>query len=120
MSMTPREVSVLALLAQKDSDEVVDLDEFGLSDRARKAAQALVRDKDDRAKRRMDGIRERSGKVESDDPLVSFLYQLMRDHLALGIVESLMADAERQPSLFTNGWLANYAKDMAERLRRKG
>lgn len=68
----------------------------------------------------MSALRERSGKVESDDPLVSFLYQLMRDHLAPGVVESLMADVDKQPSLFTNGWLASYAKDMAERLRKKG
>jgi hypothetical protein len=44
----------------------------------------------------------------------------MRDHLASGVVEGLMGDAEKQPILFTNGWLANYAKDIAERLRKKG
>jgi hypothetical protein len=69
---------------------------------------------------RMSALRERSGQVRSDDPLVSFLYQLMRDHLASGVVEGLMGDAEKQPILFTNGWLANYAKDIAERLRKKG
>jgi len=67
---------------------------------------------------RMEALRERSGNVGSVDPLVSFLYQLMRDHLAPGVVESLMDCAGTQPSLFTNGWLANYAKDIAERLRK--
>ena len=70
--------------------------------------------------RRITALRERSGSVRSDDPLVSFLYQLMRDHVAVGVVEGLMGDAEKQPSVFTNGWLANYAKDLAERLRKKG
>lgn len=69
---------------------------------------------------RMTALRERSGDVRSDDPLVSFLYQLMRDHLAVGVVEGLMGEVEKQPSIFTNGWLANYAKDLAERLRKKG
>jgi len=50
---------------------------------------------------RMDALRERSGNVGSDDPLVSFLYQLMRDHMTIGMVEDMMGEVEKQPSRFT-------------------
>jgi len=50
-------------------------------------------------KNRISSLRERSGQVESDDPLVSFLYQLMRDHLAPGVVEELMGEVEPIPNL---------------------
>jgi len=68
----------------------------------------------------MEEIRERSGEVNSEDPLVSFLYILMRDHLPTGVVEGIMKDhVPDQVVKFTNGWLANYAKDIAERLKEK-
>jgi hypothetical protein len=70
-------------------------------------------------KNRMAAMRKRSGEVESDDLLVRFLYELMRDHVPPGIVEGLMGHVDRTPTLFTNGWLAEYAKDIAERLKKK-
>lgn len=71
---------------------------------------------------RQAGTRARSGEVNSDDSLVAFLYILMRDHLTPGVVEEIILNhvvgplgpGERQ---FTNGWLASYAKDVAEQLR---
>ena len=63
---------------------------------------------------------DRSGKVRSDDPLVVFLYELMRDYVTPGVIETLVADANLDGGgeyLFTNGWLANYATDVAKRLK---
>lgn len=53
------------------------------------------------------------------DPLVSFLYELMRDHVTPGVVEKVMS----QTVPFTehrlcNGYLASYAEDIAKRLRK--
>lgn len=58
----------------------------------------------------------RSGEVWSHSKLVSFLYQLMRDHVSFGVVEKLCDESQVTPCLFTNGWLAQYAKDLASRL----
>ena len=70
-----------------------------------------------------DLMRLRSGKVDSDDPLVCFLYLLARDHLPAGQVEEIMKEcraqgvgAGKQTMHFTNGWLATWAMDMANRL----
>lgn len=66
---------------------------------------------------RVAAMRERSGSVDSNDPLTRFLYVLMRDHLAPGVVEQIMLDhVTGKGAQFTNGWLATYAADMAERL----
>jgi hypothetical protein len=59
---------------------------------------------------------ERSGEVTDWSPLVSFLYELMRDYVPPGVVEGILDDRGRIETTFTNGWLANYAKDVAERL----
>lgn len=64
-------------------------------------------------------LRKRSGEVESQDPLVSFLYELMRDHVQPGTVESIMKNTPTNTlTKFTNGWLAKYAEDVASRLRK--
>lgn len=69
---------------------------------------------------------ERSGRVIGHNPLVSFLYDLMRDHLPPGVVERLVREATPGGSAtphghwattYTNGWLAEYAKDVATRLQ---
>jgi len=69
----------------------------------------------------MNELRKRSGNVDSDDPLVAFLYGLLRDHLPAGKVEEIMQQhvgtRPRQVSQYTNGWVANYAQDIANRLR---
>ena len=66
-------------------------------------------------------LRVRSGVVSSQDRLVSFLYTLMRDHLTAGEVEAIVQE-EVEPFAdqvveYSNGWLAEYAKDVAKRLR---
>ena len=60
-----------------------------------------------------------SGKVTSDDNLVSFLYELMRDHLPSGVVEGIAQRVleEEDDRNFCNGWLAKHAIDIAERLK---
>jgi hypothetical protein len=68
----------------------------------------------------MEDLRKRSGEISSADPLVGFLYDLIRGHLPAGVVEKLVMDnTTGEEMLFTNGWLANYAKDLAERLKNK-
>lgn len=66
----------------------------------------------------MKSLRERSGKIDSTDPLVSFLYILMRDHILVGEVEEIMLHhVDYGNSQFTNGWLAQYCIDVANRLK---
>ncbi len=63
-------------------------------------------------------LRQRSGNVTSDSNLVEFLYLLMRDHATPGVVEELVRITRKGGSdtLFSNGWLARYAEDVAQRL----
>lgn len=57
---------------------------------------------------------------KSSDPLVSFLYSLLRDYLPAGDVEKLTLDAERPQEVeYSNRYLAEYATDIAFRLQRK-
>lgn len=65
----------------------------------------------------VEGLRFRSGEVQIDSKLVSVLYSLMRDHIPLGVLERLVNEAESGPVTYTNGWLAEYAKDLADRLK---
>jgi hypothetical protein len=60
---------------------------------------------------------ERSGQVQvCGDRLTSFLYDLMASLLPAGVVERLLRDAHPDIS-YTNGYLAEYARDVAKRLR---
>ena len=59
---------------------------------------------------------ERSGKVQYNSRLVGFLYDLMRGHLPPGVVEKLLAQQAEPDIVYTNGWLAQYANDVAKRL----
>jgi len=65
-------------------------------------------------------LRTLSGDVITSDKLVSFLYQLMSDHLSTGVVQKLV-DTQKASvdnvDVFTNGYLAEYAKYLAERLK---
>lgn len=68
-------------------------------------------------------LRERSGSVDSSDPLVSFLYILLRDHVPAGVVEGIMqghVEVPEKDTEFCNGFIARYAKDVAARLRPAG
>lgn len=61
-------------------------------------------------------LRERSGEVDIDCRVTSFLYELMRDRLPPGEVESILRNSIKQPTRYTNGFLARYAEDCARRL----
>jgi hypothetical protein len=64
-----------------------------------------------------DALRTRSGSVVGDSVLVEFLYVLLRDELPAGKVEELVRSVEgRGMVMYTNGWLAKYAEDLASRL----
>lgn len=70
------------------------------------------------SKEKIETLRKRSGDVQINSRLVSFLYDLMRDHLPPGKVEELVQNAEDEPSIvYTNGWLAKYAEDLSNRLK---
>lgn len=70
-------------------------------------------------------MRAASGRVDDFRPLVAFLYEVARDHLTTGVLEERIdriaeharpVDGERGPFRFTNGWLARWAQDAADRL----
>ena len=64
-------------------------------------------------------MRMKSGKYNSDDALISFLYILGRDHLPLGVIEEIMrkdVEAVAGEVMYTNGWLAEWAEDVAARI----
>jgi hypothetical protein len=67
-----------------------------------------------------DELRKRTGAKRADDGLISFLYELMRDHLPAGVVEKLVQNVvdeqPKYPIVFTNGYLADYAADLAARI----
>lgn len=72
-----------------------------------------------RRERQVASLRARSGLVRSRDPLVKFLYLLMRGEVVPGRVAALVNKADSlDEALFTNGWLAQYAIDCANRLKR--
>ena len=70
----------------------------------------------------MSDIKKRSGDVITNDKLVVFLYILMRDHIPCGVIESIykehivLSHEYIKEFLFSNGWLAEYAKDIVNRL----
>lgn len=68
---------------------------------------------------RNEQLRIDSGEVNSSDPLVAFLYLLIRDHIVSGDIESIMKEIENTTEdkyVFTNGFIASYAKNIKERL----
>lgn len=61
-------------------------------------------------------MRKDSGEVTINSKLTSFLYELMRDHVQPGDLEKLVRDSQVESVQYTNGWLAKYAEDLANRL----
>jgi hypothetical protein len=67
-------------------------------------------------------ITKRSGSVNAKGDtarLVSFLYELMRDYITPGDIEKIVRNSTGPKSgkvKFCNGYLANYSKDIANRL----
>lgn len=62
----------------------------------------------------VEGVREASGSVNSNDPLVDLFYVLMRDHLPTGTLATIARQLTVSTTTFTNGWLANYAKHLVK------
>lgn len=70
-------------------------------------------------------MRKKSGYVNDKRLLVGFLYLLMRDRVTPGMIESIVLEisnahdhktAKIEKFEFTNGWLAKYCQDVADRL----
>lgn len=56
-------------------------------------------------------------KSRSRNKVVSFLYELMRDHLSTsGVQHTVNNSKETGETVFSNGYLADYAKELAENL----
>lgn len=63
-------------------------------------------------------IRDDSNCIIINDKLVSFLYEIIRDHLPPGKVEEIVKNSEFEgDTKYSNGWLAKYAEYLAKRLR---
>jgi len=63
-------------------------------------------------------LRRESGGFSSRCKLTEFLYDLMRDKVTPGTVEDIMSDLTGDECNYTNGWLAKYADNVADRLGR--
>jgi len=62
-------------------------------------------------------LKEASGTVTSDDPMVGFVYDLLRDYVHPGDMERAVENnLYKGTCTFSNGWLANYAKDIVKTL----
>lgn len=66
-------------------------------------------------------MRAASGRVNDTRPLVAFLYEIARDHVPTGELETMIerisaSDFSGEGFMFTNGWLAGWAKYTADRL----
>lgn len=60
-----------------------------------------------------------SGNIRGTCKLTCFLYLLMRNNLAAGVVEGLVGEVtecKNEPIEYCNGWLAQYAEDIKKRL----
>lgn len=63
-------------------------------------------------------IRQASDNVIDTNKMVSFFYELMRDHLPSGVVEGIVRRVldEDYDVHYCNGWLARHAQLIVERL----
>ena len=65
-------------------------------------------------------LRGDSGRVTSEDPLVCFLYLLMRDSLPSGVVTAKVIEALNSDDvIYTNGYLADFSKYLASELKKR-
>jgi hypothetical protein len=62
-------------------------------------------------------VKEASGNIMIRGKLTSFLYELIRDYLPAGEVELIVRNCSESEVSYTNGWLAKYAENLAERLK---
>jgi len=76
-------------------------------------------DRKDHASTSMKELRIRSGRVESDNKFVAFVYELLRDKVPATDIEECVLNSTGPGTdnfQFTNGYLAEYAKDVVKRL----
>jgi len=64
-----------------------------------------------------DEMFQKSGEIELSDPLVAFLYVMLRNGAGPGVIHEALENMTNQPMRYTNGWLAQYAKYVAEKMR---
>ena len=69
-----------------------------------------------KAEEEIERLRVASSQVCDNRPLVSFLYEMLRDHVQPGVAEAVVWSSKPGKTTFTNGWLAKYAQDIADRL----
>lgn len=58
-----------------------------------------------------------SGNVRLKGKLESFLYELMRDHVPVGVVQKVLDESQIADVSYTNGYLARYARFVAKQLK---
>jgi hypothetical protein len=78
---------------------------------------------DEIRKAQIAAFRLRSGNFNSSDPLTCMFYLLLRDHMSAGDLENIVKEATKildGTRQFTNGWLGQYAQDMAIRIYQAG
>lgn len=69
-------------------------------------------------------IFEESGEVSfpASDKLTSLMYEILRDVAPCGSIESKLRQVEEESEdgdiTYTNGWLAKYAKNLADRIKK--
>jgi hypothetical protein len=66
-------------------------------------------------KEQMNEFKERSGNITIDSKLVSFIYTLLIQYPA-GDIEEIVMSCQESNVNYTNGYLAKYAEDIANRL----
>lgn len=65
-------------------------------------------------------MRTLSGSVASEDKLVLLMYILLRDHFPSGKLEKIVdgiENSEAKVFSFTNGWMAQYAINLSNRIK---
>lgn len=64
-------------------------------------------------------LRDASGNRKSTDPLVHFLYLLMRDHMPAGTVEGLVREAiKNADAKYSNGFIVDYVEHILAQMRK--
>ena len=64
-----------------------------------------------------DEMYKASGEIESTDPLLAFLYVMLRNGAGPGVIHEALENMTDQPMRYTNGWLAQYAQFVADKMR---
>jgi len=68
--------------------------------------------------RKRDEMFQRSGEVESTDPLLAFIYVMIRNGAGPGVIFDALDNMTDETMRYTNGWIAEYAKYVTEKMRK--